>query len=95
MKKRVKALLTIRVSLTPGRCRWCGCTYLRPCANGCGWADRQQTLCTECVPLNTVLQTARGRLELAEFLQESSFLNVPPRRVSRGTSQTSQTSRKV
>ena len=73
MNKLVKALLTIRVSLTPGICRWCRCTYERPCANGCGWADRAQTLCTACVPLDKTLRTASGRRELAEFLQEAEF----------------------
>lgn len=34
--------------LKPGRCRWCRCTHDTPCPNGCGWADRDQTLCTEC-----------------------------------------------
>jgi hypothetical protein len=74
MKKRVKAQLTIRVSLTPGVCRWCRCTYDNPCANGCSWADRTQTLCSECVPLDKALETARGRRELAEFTQEHGFL---------------------
>jgi len=74
MKERVKAVLTIRVSLTPGICRWCRCTYERPCANGCGWVDRARTLCTECAPLDQALQTAKGRRELAEFLQEAEFL---------------------
>jgi hypothetical protein len=69
-KKRVKALLTIRVSLTPGVCRWCQCTYDRPCANGCGWVERTQTLCSECVPLDKALQTKAGRRQLAEFIQE-------------------------
>jgi hypothetical protein len=58
----------------PGQCRWCKCTYDRPCANGCGWADRTQTLCTECAPLDRAMQTSAGRRELAEFLQEHEFL---------------------
>jgi hypothetical protein len=96
MKKRVKALLTIRVSLTPGRCRWCGCTYHTPCEQGCGWADRAQTLCTECVPLDHALQTARGRKALAEFVQinfegDLGLLENPDDAVPRRTSQTSQT----
>jgi len=73
-KKRVKAVLTVRVSLTPGVCRWCRCTYNNPCANCCGWADRAQTLCTECVPLDKATETAAGRRELAEFVQEHGFL---------------------
>jgi len=70
-KKQVKAALTIRVSLSPGRCRWCGCTYNDPCANGCGWVDRAQTLCTECRPLDKAMETARGRQALVLFLQEN------------------------
>jgi hypothetical protein len=81
-------ILTIRVSLTPGVCRWCRCTYESPCANGCGWVDRTQTLCTECVPLETAMHTMAGRRELAEFVQEYGFLvgrQMPAPRVPRGT----------
>ncbi len=74
MKQRVKGNLTIRVPLTPGICRWCRCTYDNPCANGCAWADRAQTLCTECVPLDKAMETAKGRRELAECVQEAGFL---------------------
>lgn len=74
MKKRVKALLTIRVALTPGVCRWCRCTDDNPCANGCSLVERTQTLCSECVPLDKALETVTGRRELAEFVQEHGFL---------------------
>lgn len=57
-----------------GQCRWCRCTYERPCANGCSWADRTQTLCSECVPLDKAMRTTAGRRELAEFVQEHRFL---------------------
>lgn len=67
-------LLTIRVPLRPGICRWCGCTEYTPCANGCSWGNGAQTLCSECVPLDKALQTSAGRRELAEFLQEHDFL---------------------
>lgn len=63
-KKRVK----FYVVLTPGICRWCRCTYDNPCANGCSWVERTQTLCSECVPLDKALQNNAGRRELAEFL---------------------------
>jgi hypothetical protein len=32
---------------------FCGCTYDNPCPNGCGWANRQQTLCTDCVAVRS------------------------------------------
>jgi hypothetical protein len=57
-----------------GQCRWCGCTDARACDAGCSWANRQHTLCSECVALDRALRTVAGRLELAEFLQEHSFL---------------------
>lgn len=47
---------------TPGKCRWCGCTYEEPCPGSCGWANRSQTLCTACVNLDrewSHLKTAR------------------------------------
>jgi hypothetical protein len=59
---------------SPGQCRWCGCTYDTPCPEGCGWANRAQTLCTACLPLDRALHTVSGRRELAEFLQEHEFL---------------------
>lgn len=65
--------LVIKVELRFGRCRWCGCTYDRPCHVGCAWTDRTQTLCTACVPLDRALKTREGRRELAEFVQ-GSFL---------------------
>jgi len=36
----------------PGRCRWWGCTYEEPCPGSCGWANREQTLCTACVDVD-------------------------------------------
>jgi hypothetical protein len=34
-----------------GVCRMCGCSHFDPCPEGCGWADVQETLCTECAPI--------------------------------------------
>jgi hypothetical protein len=59
---------------TVGQCRWCGCTYDRPCANGCSWADAQHTLCSECVALDRAMRSRAGRRDLAEFVQEHGFL---------------------
>ena len=56
-----------------GQCRWCKCTELNACANGCTWANREQTLCSECVPLDTAMKTTAGRREVAEFVQEHGF----------------------
>jgi len=36
---------------TPGRCHVCRCTHFYPCPGTCGWANRDQTLCTECVAI--------------------------------------------
>jgi hypothetical protein len=61
-------LLVLTVPLKPGRCRWCGCTYHDPCPGGCGWADRAQTLCTECAGFDRLLRraTASARREAVE-----------------------------
>lgn len=64
----------IYLTQTPGRCRWCRCTYDEPCDVGCGWANREQTLCTACVPLDKAMKNVPGRQELAEFLQANDFL---------------------
>jgi hypothetical protein len=73
----------IYLTQTRGRCRWCRCTYDEPCANGCGWANREQTLCTECEPLDRAMRNVPGRRELAEFLQEHDFLRRPRPRATR------------
>jgi hypothetical protein len=65
----------IHLTQMRGRCRWCRCTEREPCPGGCGWATREQTLCTECIQLDTAMRTVAGRRELAEFLQEHDFLN--------------------
>lgn len=36
----------------PGVCRWCGCSEFDPCPGSCGWANREQTLCTACVDVD-------------------------------------------
>lgn len=58
--------MNIEIKEKPGRCRWCGCTYDDPCPPGCGWANRAQTLCTECVEFDQKIRTAGGRRELVE-----------------------------
>jgi hypothetical protein len=50
----------------PGVCRWCGCTYHDPCPPGCSWANRQQTLCSECVAFDTAMRTKAGRRHAVE-----------------------------
>ncbi|NIR31687.1 MAG: hypothetical protein GWN84_20720 [Gammaproteobacteria bacterium] len=37
-----------RLELRPGVCQGCGCTDDFGCDVGCGWADADRTLCTEC-----------------------------------------------
>jgi hypothetical protein len=61
----------------PGLCRFCGCTYYHPCPEGCGWADRKQTLCTACVHVDaafsrTVREAQRG-LSAARRSSVSTF----------------------
>lgn len=29
----------------PGRCRYCRCTDLRACDEGCAWLDKEHTVC--------------------------------------------------
>lgn len=43
-----------------GVCLFCGCTYDRPCPNGCGWANRAQTFCTECIVVRDAWVRLRG-----------------------------------
>lgn len=62
-------ILTIAIPQTPGKCRWCGCTWDDPCPPGCGWANRDQTLCTECVDVDKLVRTKAGRRTLVEGYQ--------------------------
>jgi len=63
----------IRLTQTPGRCRWCRCTEGEPCEPPCGWANRAATLCTACAALDQAMRNAPGRRKLAEFLQDHDF----------------------
>lgn len=35
---------------TAGTCSKCGCTEEAACEGGCGWANKEKTLCTSCAP---------------------------------------------
>jgi hypothetical protein len=54
----------------PGRCRWCGCTEFAACPNGCAWANRKQTLCTECEHIDKLMRSRKGRRDVAMFVAE-------------------------
>ena len=58
--------MTITITERPGKFRWCGCTEDHACGAGCSWANRAATLCSACVPLDTMIRTAAGRKALAE-----------------------------
>ena len=74
MNKRQEArAMTITITERPGICRWCGCTYDTPCENGCGWANRAQTLCTECVDLDKRMRSVAGRKALADLVQRAEY----------------------
>jgi hypothetical protein len=62
--------LVLTIPLKRGVCRWCSCTVRDPCAGGCGWADREETLCTSCVNFNREIQTVTGRKKIARRLIE-------------------------
>lgn len=40
------------IDLHSARCEGCGCSWLRPCAGGCGWSSKyaamQRAVCTNC-----------------------------------------------
>lgn len=40
----------LRYTVEPGEsfCRLCGCIEELGCAGGCGWVDKQKTLCSRC-----------------------------------------------
>jgi hypothetical protein len=63
--------MNITILEKPGRCRLCGCTYTRPCASGCAWANRRQTLCSACVKTDRLLRSADGRAELVTLVNDA------------------------
>lgn len=72
--RRRPASVTIgTIAIVRGVCRWCGCTEENACEGGCFWVDFGQSLCSECVPLDTALKTTTGQRLLAAFLQEQQF----------------------
>lgn len=64
----------VRLPQHPGQCRWCGCTQERACASGCGWANREQTLCTACVNFDRLMRSAKGRAQLLDQIGEADLL---------------------
>ena len=66
--------MKVTVTERAGKCRWCGCTDLHGCDVGCSWANRQATLCSECVDLDRLMKSARGRQVIAEVFQDSAHL---------------------
>jgi hypothetical protein len=59
--------LQILVTEREGVCRWCGCTDVDGCAEGCGWANARHTLCTACVNLDRDMRSVRGRRQVADL----------------------------
>lgn len=53
---------------TVGRCRRCGCSDRRPCADGgqgCSWVDETFSLCSRCAHFQGRRRFRRRRLSLA------------------------------
>jgi hypothetical protein len=50
-----------------GVCRVCGCTDLRACPGGCRWADKEHTVCTQCVARALVLMVKERLNEGGDF----------------------------
>ena len=68
--------MNITVTERVGTCRWCGCTDLHGCDVGCSWANRQATLCSECVELDRLMRSARGRQMIAQAWQDAEQLSL-------------------
>ena len=58
--------MTLEITEKSGVCRWCGCTERDPCPEGCGWVNREQTLCTSCREFDRQIRTPIGRRRLME-----------------------------
>jgi hypothetical protein len=68
--------MTITVTERVGKCRWCGCTDEHGCDVGCSWANRHGTLCSECVELDRLMRSVRGRQAVAEIYRDSERLSL-------------------
>ena len=73
VERRRGRCLRIVLPLTPGICRWCGCTDDYGCAIGCSWIDRRATLCSSCASLDKAVRHAAGRQALAYFLHDHNL----------------------
>jgi len=64
--------MTITLKDVPGRCRWCQSTAraLAACPQGCSWANQARTLCSSCVQLDRLMQSQKGRREIASFVAD-------------------------
>lgn len=72
--------MIVTVKERVGKCRWCGCTEEHGCAEGCSWANRQATLCSECVDIDRLMRSARGRQQIADTFRDSEQLMLSRRR---------------
>lgn len=51
-----------------GICMFCGCSHFNPCPAGCSWANREQTVCTECTVIrNAFVRTVAAAGRVANF----------------------------
>jgi len=79
--------MDVTITETPGRCRWCGCTYEYGCELGCDWANRKQTLCTACVEVDRLVRSIAGRRQLAQLVTDAQLdieaMHAPPRKRER------------
>lgn len=57
-----------------GICMVCGCTEADACEDGCGWANRKQTLCTACVNLTGQERAEKQDLNLADLARRVAML---------------------
>lgn len=39
------------IQSSTNQCRYCGCTDLWGCSEGCYWIDGSKTVCSSCIPL--------------------------------------------
>lgn len=61
-----------------GICAFCKCSYHNPCPAGCGWANRGQTLCTECTDIAKAFTAAARKVAGRMFFPASTLRNRHP-----------------
>ena len=65
-----------------GICTVCGCVQSDACEEGCGWANREQTLCTACKELSPTARAQKREQALEDLAMHHGQLHDEQREIA-------------